>query len=137
MNKRIKRIVGVNVILLLSLILLTACGGGGSGYNTPSPSASTVQSVACTGITASATVAALASSFSPTGVTITVNQVVQWNNNSGSPHTVTRTTQPAGGTFDVALNNLTSVCLKFTTAGVFDYYCKVHGVTMNGSVTVN
>jgi plastocyanin len=81
-------------------------------------------------------VTANVSSFSPPLVTISVNQVVQWNNNSGLPHTVTRTTQPAGGTFDVALSDGTSVCLKFTTAGTFDYYCTVHGLVMNGSVVV-
>ena len=116
--------------LVLVFALLAACGGGGGGGGTPP---STVQSVTCGA--ASATVDALVSSFSPTGVTISVNQVVQWNNNSGVAHTVTRTA--SGGTFDVALNNGTSVCLKFTAAGVFDYFCTVHGPTMDGSVTVN
>ena len=118
-----------SAFLLLSLLfLLASCGGGGSSGAPPSP----VQGVACG--TASATVAALATSFSPTGVTISVNQIVQWNNNSGFNHTVTRTT---GGTFDVALNNGTSVCLKFTAVGVYDYYCTIHGPTMDGSVTVS
>ena len=136
MKMRIKATMTGSAFLLLSLFLLASCGGGGGGYGgggggTPP---STVQSVACG--TASATVDALATSFTPTGVTILANQVVQWNNSSGVNHTVTRTTQPAGGTFDVALNIGTPVCLKFTTAGVFDYYCTVHGPTMNGSVTV-
>jgi plastocyanin len=118
-----------NAFLLLSLLfLLASCGGGGSGGAPPSP----VQGVACG--TASATVEALATSFSPTGVTISVNQIVQWNNSSGVNHTVTRTT---GGTFDVALNNGTSVCLKFTAVGGYDYFCTIHGPTMDGTVTVN
>jgi plastocyanin len=136
MKMRIKATMTGSAFLLLSLFLLASCGGGGGGgYNTPPPGTSTVQSVLCTGISATV-VEALATSFSPPGVTISANQVVQWNNNSVSIHSVTRTTQPAGGTFDVALNDLTSVCLKFTTVGTFDYYCTVHGSTMNGSVTV-
>lgn len=126
MKMRAKRRLTGTVFLLLSLFLLASCGGGDS--TTPP---ATVQSVACG--TASATVDALVSSFSPTGVTISVNQVVQWNNNSGVNHTVTRT---ASGTFDVALDNGTSVCLQFTAAGVYDYYCAIHGPTMDGSVTV-
>ena len=120
------------MLLLLSLFFLASCGGGGGGGSAPP---SIVQGVACG--TESATVAALATSFSPTGVTISVNQIVKWNNNSGVNHTVTRTTQPAGASFDVALNNGTSVCLKFTEAGGYDYYCTIHGLTMDGSVIVN
>jgi plastocyanin len=137
MKMQIKATMTGSVFLLLSLFLLASCGGGGGGYGGGggTPPSSTVQIVTCP-VTADATVNALASSFTPTGVTISANQIVKWNNASGVNHTVTRTTQPAGGTFDVALNNLTSVCLKFTTAGVFDYYCTVHGITMNGSVTV-
>jgi len=120
------------VLLLLSLFFLASCGGGGGSSGAPP---SIVQGVACPGVPA-VTVDALVTSFSPTGVTITVNQIVRWNNNSGVAHTVTRTTQPAGATFDVALNNGTSVCLKFTEVGGYDYYCKVHGLTMDGLVTV-
>ena len=131
MKMRIKATMTGSAFLLLSLFLIASCGGGGgSGGAPPSP----VQGVACG--TASATVEALATSFSPTGVTISVNQIVQWTNNSGVPHTVTRTTQPAGASFDVALNNNTSVCLKFTEVGGYDYYCKIHGPTMDGLVTV-
>ena len=117
-----------SAFLFLSLFLLASCGGGGGSGNAPP---SIVQGVACG--TASATVDALVSSFTPTEVTIRVNQIVQWNNSSGVNHTVTRTT---GGTFDVALNNNTSVCLKFNEVGGYDYYCTIHGLTMDGLVTV-
>ena len=122
-----------SAFLVLTLFLLASCGGGGGGSAAPP---SVVQGVACPGVPA-ATVNALATSFSPTGVVITVNQIVQWTNNSGVNHTVTRTTQPAGATFDVTLNTGTSVCLKFTEVGGYDYYCTIHGPTMDGTVTVN
>ena len=121
-----------STFLLLFLFLFASCGGGGGGGTAPP---STVQGVACG--TASATVSASTTSFDPASVTISVNQIVQWTNNSLVNHTVTRTTQPAGASFDVALNNNTSVCLKFTEVGGYDYYCKNHGPTMDGSVTVN
>jgi plastocyanin len=76
------------------------------------------------------------SSWNPAGVTINVNDIVQWNNVSGFAHTVTSTTVPTNGTFDVALANGASVCLKFTAAGTFNYQCSIHPVMM-GSVTVN
>jgi hypothetical protein len=123
------------LLLVLGIFLLAACGGGGGGGSAPPPP-SIVQGVACPGVP-SATVNALATSFSPTGVTITVNQIVRWTNNSGVNHTVTRTTQPAGASFDAALNSGSSVCLKFTEAGGYDYYCTIHGLTMDGTVLVN
>ncbi|MHB8845310.1 MAG: plastocyanin/azurin family copper-binding protein [Nitrospirota bacterium] len=129
MKKGIKAAAMGSAFLVLVFALLASCGGGGGGGTPPSP----VQGVACPG-TPAATVSALTSSFSPTGVTISVNQIVQWNNSSGVAHTVTRTT---GDTFNVALNDGTSVCLQFTAAGVYDYYCTIHGPTMDGSVTVN
>jgi plastocyanin len=106
--------------------------------STPPPSSTpaTVQVTACTG-TISAVVSALSNTgYAPSAVTITANQVVQWNNASVFPHTVTSTTVPAGGTFNVALNNGTSVCLKFTAVGAFNYQCSIHPA-MTGLVTVN
>ena len=64
--------------------------------------------------------------FSPDPVPISVNQVVQWNNATGTAHTVTSTTVPANGTFNASLNDGTSVCLKFTAAGAFNYFCSIH-----------
>jgi plastocyanin len=132
MKMRSRAWLSASAFLFLSLFLLASCGGGGGSGGAPP---SIVQGVACPG-TPDATVNALATSFTPTEVTISVNQIVQWTNNSGLPHTVTRTTQPAGATFDVALPTGASVCLKFTEVGGYDYYCTIHGLTMDGTVTV-
>jgi plastocyanin len=77
--------------------------------------------------------------FNPASVTVPVNTVVQWTNNdsSGTLHTVTSTTVPANGTFDsgnLALG--ATICLKFTSAGAFNYHCTNHPTTMIGLVTV-
>ncbi len=120
---------------LMLVFTLVACGGGGGGGGTP-PAASSVVATACTG-TISATVNAVGTSiFSSATVTITANQIVQWNNATGTDHTVTSTTVPANGTFNAPLNNGTSVCLKFTATGAFNYHCSIHPV-MTGLVTVN
>jgi plastocyanin len=50
-------------------------------------------------------------------------------------HTVTSTTVPLNGTFDMQVNTGTSVCLKFTSAGTFNYHCTIHPI-MTGTVIV-
>lgn len=121
-----------------SLLVWSCGGGGGGGYPTQAqPPAGSVQTVSCASVTASAAVAAVgATAFAPSAVTINANQVVQWNNSSGFLHTVTSTSVPANGTFDVPLGNGASVCLRFTEAGTFQYRCTFHPV-MTGSVIVN
>lgn len=119
------------------LVLLAACGGGGGGGGGGTPPVSSVIVTACTG-TIDATVDAVGiTNWNPGAVTIATNQVVRWNNTtSGVDHTVTSTTVPANGTFNVALPINGSVCLQFTVAGTFNYNCSIHPV-MTGSVTVN
>jgi len=138
MKMRIKATMTGSAFLLLSLFLLASCGGGGGGYGGGgggTPPSSTVQIVACP-VTADATVDAVGTSnFNPAAVTITANQVVQWNNATLNDHTVTSTTVP-NGTFNADLLNNTSVCLKFTEAGAFNYHCVPHPM-MTGLVTVN
>jgi len=127
---------GITVSLLLVFTLVGCGGGGGSSYTTtPNPEA-TVQVVTCPGSEAATVDAVGTSIFNPASVTISANQVVKWTNTSGYQHTVTSTTVPANGAFDAALNNGTSVCLKFTAVGTYHYKCTFHP-TMTGSVTVN
>ena len=132
----IKDMLRIGIGMAASLVLvfsLGACGGGGGGGGTPP--ASSVVATACTG-TISATVDAVGtSSFSPTPVAIGVNEVVKWVNASGPDHTVTSTSVPTNGTFNAALNTGTSVCLKFTDIGVFNYKCSIHP-NMTGVVNV-
>jgi plastocyanin len=136
MKKHSAAYVLVTMFLLLSLILLASCGGGGGGGSTPPTATSTVLSTACSG-TISAVVNAVGfSSFISSAVSISVNQIVRWNNATGVTHTVTSTTVPANGTFDVGLGNGTSICLMFTAPGTFNYKCSIHPV-MTGSITVN
>ncbi|MGE5173306.1 MAG: plastocyanin/azurin family copper-binding protein, partial [Betaproteobacteria bacterium] len=68
--------------------------------------------------------------------TVPVNTTVKWTNIDTILHTVTGTTVPANGAFDVQVNPGASVCLKFTSAGTFNYHCSIHPTTMIGLVTV-
>jgi plastocyanin len=131
MNKRSTAVLKVNVFLSLAAVLLASCGGGGE--SPPPPPASTVLTTACTGTEIVNAVGI--TSWDPGTVTIKVNDVVQWNNSTSSAHTVTSTTVPANGTFNVPLNIGTSVCLKFTAAGAFNYHCSIHP-EMIGLITV-
>ena len=130
------------VLIVVSIVLaatLSSCGGSSyssGGGGSPVPTA-TVQVVACPvgGTTDISIVNSTAAGFTPAGIAVPVNTTVKWTNNDGNSHTVTSTTVPANGSFDVPVNPGTSVCLKFTATGAFIYQCSIHTV-MTGSVTV-
>jgi len=146
MKKKICEIFTLGVLLGILCLALAGCGGGGSsdGGGT-TPGAVTV--VDCSTITPAATVTATGSStFSPQNVTIPVNDVVRWISASNVFHSVTSgivtggtvTTATPDGKFDQPLSsNGSTVCLKFTTAGTYNYYCTQHYMMgMKGVVTV-
>lgn len=125
------------LFLSIAVALLLSCGGGGGGSTPPPPPpTSTVLVTACTGTPAATVVAVGTSNWSPGSAAITVNDVVKWTNSTGTAHTVTSTTVPAGGTFNESLPDGAAVCLKFTATGTYNYHCALHPV-MLGSVTVN
>ena len=135
-RKSIARIAGFVAVLAL---LLYSCGGGGSGYGGGggTSATSTVQVMACPvgGTTDISIIASTAAGFSPGSVTVPVNTTVKWTNADAMQHTVTNTTVPLNGTFNQTVNPGSSVCLKFTSAGTFNYECSIHPI-MTGLVTV-
>ena len=146
MKHNLKILLVIAGIFVVPAVLLYSCGGGGGlGYSsgggggTPLPMATgTVQVVACPGTTA-VSIVNMTTGFSPSSATVPVNTVVQWTNNDAIDHTVTSTsTVPSNiATFDS--HNLapgTSVCLKFISAGTYNYHCTIHPLTMIGAVTV-
>jgi plastocyanin len=73
--------------------------------------------------------------FSPAQLTVSVGTTVIWTNNGFSSHTVTSS---SGGVFDSGLlGRGTMFQFRFTTAGSFPYFCRVHGQVMSGTITVN
>jgi len=133
--------------VLLSIICLVLAGCGSSSSDSAAPAPSTVTVVDCSTITSAATVTATSSNtFSPQNVTIAVNDVVRWISASNIPHTVTSgivtggtmTTATPDGKFNEPLNsNGSSVCLRFTAGGTYNYYCTYHYMSgMTGIITV-
>jgi len=138
MNAKALKVAYILVMLSCLVIALTGCGSSSSSDSTPV--ASTVQVVDCSTVTSAATVTATASNtFSPQTVTVAPNGVVKWISASNVAHTVTSgTAGTANGLFNQNLSaSGSSVCLKFTTAGTFNYYCTFHyTMGMTGTVTV-
>jgi len=134
-------IAGVFIVLAA---ILYSCGGGGGGLgygssSMPPAPTSTVQVVACSSVTPATTVIATDDVFTNSAVHAPVGGVVMWTNNGTMQHSVTSGATPGtpDGQFDQTLNPAQSVCLKFTTAGTYNYYCKFHyTLGMIGSVTV-
>lgn len=141
MNRNPKALlVFAGMLVVLAIVLYGCGGGGGGGYgggSTTPVTASTVEVVACSTATTPTTVSIVSQSvgFSPGSVTVPVNTVVKWTNNDTITHTVTSTTVPSNGVFDSGnLAPGASVCLKFTSAGSFNYHCSIH-TSMTGLVT--
>ncbi len=144
-QRPIKRLMTARIFSILAGMLYS-CGGGGSyggssaapAVPSPSPATSTDEVVACpaSGTSAMSIVSMVSPGFSPNSLTVPVNTTMKWTNNDAILHTVTSTTVPASGTFDQQVSPGTSVCLKFTSAGTFNYHCSIHPATMIGVVTI-
>lgn len=66
--------------------------------------------------------------FSPATATVSVGAKVVWTNADGFNHTTTSSSVPASGpTWDKALASGARDSVTFTTAGTYQYYCKIHG----------
>ena len=83
--------------------------------------------------------------FEPAQITIAPGDTVTWTvtESIGAQHTVTSGKQgdpDVGATFDSGTTSLQeneeTFQQAFDTAGVFDYFCKIHPVDMTGQVTV-
>lgn len=70
--------------------------------------------------------------YNPVSITVPANTNVTWTNNDDSPHTVTSNT----GLFTSGmLNKGMTFSYKFTSAGIFQYYCTLHP-NMTGTIIV-
>lgn len=144
MKQNTKNILMIAGLFFVLAVVLYSCGGGGGGSSygggggTP---AATVQVVACpaSGTTTDISIVSVALGFSPSSVgPLPVNTTVKWTNVDTMTHTVTSTSVPLYGTFNETVNPGTSVCLKFTSAGTFNYHCSIpsHSTMPTGVVIV-
>lgn len=73
-------------------------------------------------------------SFSPATKTVAKGTVVKWTNSDSYAHTVT---SDDGTTFDSDnIGGGSTYSYTANTAGTFHYHCKIHGVTMAGTLIV-
>ncbi len=144
MKQRSKALFTVAGAFIVLAAMLYSCGGGGGGYGgsysapPPPPTTSTVQVVACSSVTPAATVSATEYAFTSSTVHAPIGGVVMWTNNGTMTHSVTSgTAGTSNGQFSQDITPGQSVCLKFTTAGTYNYFCRFHySLGMIGSVTV-
>jgi plastocyanin len=134
MKKRISLVFFSGIVLVSLGLVLAACGsssGGGSAA---------VQAVSCGSVSADKTISVTDFAFTPSSVTVAVNNVVKWTSSGAATHTVTSGISGVpDGNFDSGdLTIGRSVCFQFMSAGSFPYFCKYHYATnnMTGTVTV-
>lgn len=131
----------ISMLMLFIAVLSSALGCSGSTRDSSQVSTTSAQIVTCP--TASFEAVAITSSpaFSPSSVTITVNDIVKWTNNDSTSvpalHTVTSGAPGAAdGKFDSGnLSTGSTVCIQFLVKGTFDYFCNIH-TFMTGAVIV-
>jgi plastocyanin len=128
--KKIWKVLIIMTGLLVVLVAVAGCGGGGGGGT----AAVTIQPVACPASN-TINVSIQGFAFNPGTITVSANGIVKWTNNDSVTHTVTSTSAPSNNSFNAAVNPGSSVCLQFTTAGTYSYYCSIHP-SMTGSLAV-
>ena len=78
--------------------------------------------------------------YNPRSITVRAGTIVVWENDEASaiPHTVTAgaPTAPSGAFDSGTLNPTQKFQFTFSTAGTFNYYCRIHGAAMTGVVVV-
>lgn len=76
--------------------------------------------------------------FNPTSLTVSAGTTVKWTNKDNVNHTVTSGTPSSpAGLFDSG--NITAsgtYSFTFSTAGTYQYYCRVHAPMMAGTIVV-
>ncbi|HSP07478.1 MAG TPA: cupredoxin domain-containing protein [Acidobacteriota bacterium] len=85
------------------------------------------------GTTSSASVTVGDNFFSPSTLTVQSGTTVQWVFSGRNPHTVTSST----GVFDSPQMTSGNFEFRFATPGTFNYFCRVHGQAMSGTITVS
>ncbi len=99
------------------------------------------QVVPCAGSTPAVTIDATMPNFNPATATVAVNDVVEFHNTSIMGHTATSgiggTPPQPDGKFDTGtIAAGASACVQFLIAGSYPYYCAVHPVSMQATITV-
>jgi plastocyanin len=77
--------------------------------------------------------------FDPANMTVTSGTTVTWTFQGNNQHTVTSgnpNDANAGSLFDNGPMSSGSVQVSFNQTGTFNYFCRIHGAAMTGTITV-
>lgn len=116
------------VVGIGGLLLLVACGGGGTDPGGGGGGGGGGELVHAARVTAGTALA-----FTPQTQTIPAGDSIFFTFGPVQ-HSVKFTT--VGAPADVGVSTDVTVKRKFPTAGTYDYYCTVHGTSMNGHIVV-
>ncbi len=115
-------------------------GSSSSPYGSAPSAAPTAAPTAMPGGSSSSSVSLMNIMYNPRNITVRVGTQVTWTNNESSqiPHTVTSGTPNApSNMFDSGtLNPGQTFQFTFNTPGTYNYFCRIHGAAMTGTVTV-
>ena len=121
--------------LASAAIICAAAATPTPGGPTLTPTATATGSVTPTGGTA---ISIQNNSFIPSTLTVAVGTTVTWKNNDLITHTVKSGNPgaPASPLQSGPLNSTATYQFTFQAAGVYPFFCEIHGVAMTGSITV-
>lgn len=125
------------VYATIALLAIVGCGGSGSSTNTTAPNTPPPGNTPVP----SGGISVTNNSFSPSDKTVAVGATVDWSWNScDSDPYGTSSCVAHSVTFDDGATSPTqdkgTYSRTFTTAGVYNYHCKIHGALMSGKITV-
>ena len=127
----------ISMLVLFIAVMSSALGCSGSTRDSSQVSTTSAQIVTCPTASFESVVITSSPAFSPSSVTITVNDIVKWTNNDSTTHTATSGALGAtDGKFDSG--NLApgpTVCIQCLATGTFNYFCHIH-TFMTGAVIV-
>ncbi|MBK7583660.1 MAG: hypothetical protein IPI67_26130 [Myxococcales bacterium] len=108
-------------------------GGGCTPTTTPG-----AQVVDCAGATIAKTIDIAGFAFAPATLSVSVGDVVKFDNKDASGHTATSGVPGcADGNWDTgSIGGSTSKCVKLTAAGSYPFFCAIHP-SMTGTITAN
>ena len=110
--------------------------GGGDGGGTQQPP----EVVDCSSATAALSIEMSSTAYDPAGGQVSPGDVVMWTNKDPFAHTVTSgkpSDSDSGSVFDSGnMSTDDTFCLKFPSAGTYDFFCMIHPSMMQGSISV-
>ena len=74
--------------------------------------------------------------FSPASLTINAGDTVEWTNNGNVVHTATSDSTPSAAFNSGNLSRGDKFSLRLGTPGTYEYSCRIHGVSMSGTIIV-